>query len=191
MSILEILLVGVGLSMDAFAVSLCKGLGMTGRINVRHLLVLGVFFGGFQALMPLLGFFLGDVLYIYIIRFGHWISFALLAFIGGKMLFDAIRERNEPISEKDKRIHIGEMFILAIATSIDAFAVGVSFSLSSVNIGIAVLIIGITTFVLSVLAALIGHFMGVKLRTPARLAGGAILVGIGIKILVEGLMTQI
>lgn len=187
MGIIEILLTGVALSMDAFAASVCKGLGMC-RLNIKHTLVIGIFFGGFQALMPTLGYLIGGIFYEYISRFGHWISFALLAFIGIKALIDAIKERGQDVCETDTRIKFGEMLILAIATSIDAFAVGVTFSLISVNIVLAVTLIGCTTFVLSVIAVIIGHLVGTKYRTPARIIGGIILIILGIKILVEGLI---
>lgn len=187
MGLLEVFFTGVGLSMDAFAVSVCKGLGMT-RVNKKQALILGLFFGGFQALMPALGFLLGSLFYSYIHTFGHWISFGLLSFVGIKALIDVYREWGDEITEKDTRLSILEVFILAIATSIDAFAVGVTFSLMEVNVLMAVIIIGITTFVLSILAVYLGNLVGTKFRTPARIAGGIILLVIGVKILVEGLL---
>jgi len=182
MSIIEILLVGIGLSMDAFAVSVCKGLSL-GRIRAKHVLIAGVWFGGFQALMPIAGFYLGGLFLEYIVEFDHWVAFALLAFIGGEMIkgsFDNEEERNASMGVK-------EMFLLAIATSIDALAVGISLACLNVNIWISASVIGITTFVLSAIGVLMGSFFGARYQKKAKLLGGIVLVGIGIKILLEGL----
>lgn len=188
MSILEIFLIGIGLAMDAFAVSVCKGLAMT-KVNYKTCFELAVFFGVFQALMPLLGYFLGDFFYIYFEKFGGPIAFVMLLFIGGKMLIDGIKERDEEIdiSKKDIPIGLVEVLILAIATSIDAFAVGVTFSLLSVNIILAIVIIGITTFFISFGGVFIGNILGGLFRTPARIAGGLILIFIGVRILITSL----
>ena len=189
MGIWEIFLIGVGLSMDAFAVAVCKGLAMI-KVNKKHALIIGLFFGGFQALMPLLGYYLGDVFYKYIIRFGPIISCVLLVYIGGKLALDGIKERNEKEDELecDPSLSIKELFLLAVATSIDAFAVGVTFVLLSVNVFKAVVIIGFTTFVISVFAVFLGNFAGIRYRTPARILGGIVLIVLGLKILIESLI---
>lgn len=189
MGLWEIFLIGVGLSMDAFAVSVCKGLAMS-KVNKKHALIIGLFFGGFQALMPLLGYYLGDLFYKYIIRFGPIISCLLLVYIGGKLVLDGIKERNEneESSGCDPKLSLRELFILAIATSIDAFAVGVTFVLLSVNIFKAIIIIGLTTFVISVFAVFLGNIAGIRYRTPARILGGIVLIFLGFKILIEAFM---
>ena len=166
-----LLLMGVGLSMDAFAVSICKGLSMR-KVNKKQCLVIGLFFGGFQALMPFIGWVLGSQFEQYITSIDHWIAFILLGFIGGKMY--------PPLDFK-------EMFILAIATSIDALAVGITFAFLQVPIVEAVSIIGITTFVISVIGVYVGNFFGNRYKKKAELAGGIILILIGLKILLEHL----
>ena len=188
MSILEILLLGVGLAMDAFAVSVCKGLAMR-KVNIKQTAVIALFFGGFQALMPLLGYFLGSTFAAHVKQVDHWIAFILLAYIGGKMIADAIREMKEvpEVDELDPPLNIPELFIMAIATSIDALAVGVTFSFMEVNIFLAVSVIGIVTFVLSAIAVFIGNIFGVRFRTIAQVAGGAILVLLGTRILLTHL----
>ena len=188
MSILEILLLGVGLAMDAFAVSVCKGLAMR-KVNIKQTAVIALFFGGFQALMPLLGYFLGSTFAAHVKQVDHWIAFILLAYIGGKMIADAIREMKEvpEVDKLDPPLNIPELFIMAIATSIDALAVGVTFSFMEVNIFLAVSVIGIVTFVLSAIAVFIGNIFGVRFRTIAQVAGGAILVLLGTRILLTHL----
>lgn len=187
MGLFEIFLIGIGLSMDAFAVSLCKGLCME-KVIKKQALLLGLFFGGFQAMMPLLGYFLGEFFYSYISTFGPWISFGLLAYVGGKMAWDGIKERNDPVScVINPALPIGELFMLAVATSIDAFAVGVTFSLLEVEIISSVLIIGVTTFVLSIVAVIIGNIAGAKYRTPARILGGVLLIALGARIIISAL----
>lgn len=189
MSILEILLIAIGLAMDAFAVSICKGLGMS-KINKKQLIMIALFFGTFQAFMPLIGYFLGNFFAKYVTAFSHWISFALLLLIGGKMIIDAIKERNDEdvVDEKDKLLNYRELFLLAIATSIDAFAIGVTFSFyENINIWIAVLIIGLVTFIISSIGVILGNIFGSKYKFGATIAGGIILVFLGIKILLEGL----
>lgn len=189
MAILEIVLIGIGLSMDAFAVSVCKGLAMT-KINKKQVLALGLFFGGFQAIMPLLGFFLGDFFYDYISKFGPWISFVLLVIIGFNMAREGYVERNDCgcDTEMDKPLPFMELLLLAIATSIDAFAVGVTFSLMQVSIFSSVIIIGCTTLIISIAGALIGFFAGGKYRTPARIIGGGVLIFLGVRILLTSFM---
>ena len=183
-----LLLMGVGLSMDAFAVSICKGLSMR-KVNKKQCLVIGLFFGGFQALMPFIGWVLGSQFEQYITSIDHWIAFILLGFIGGKMVVEAIREKDEAVEvgKMDPPLDLKEMFILAIATSIDALAVGITFAFLQVPIVEAVSIIGITTFVISVIGVYVGNFFGNRYKQKAELAGGIILILIGVKILLEHL----
>lgn len=183
-----LLLMGVGLSMDAFAVSICKGLSMR-KVNKKQCLVIGLFFGGFQALMPFIGWVLGSQFEQYITSIDHWIAFILLGFIGGKMVVEAIQEKDEAVEveKMDPPLDFKEMFILAIATSIDALAVGITFAFLQVPIVEAVSIIGITTFVISVIGVYVGNFFGNRYKKKAELAGGIILILIGLKILLEHL----
>lgn len=186
MSIAELLLIGVGLSMDAFAVAVCKGLNMR-KVNKVHCFVIALFFGGFQALMPWLGWILGRQFEQYITSIDHWIAFVLLGFIGGKMIFEALKEEEEEINKTDSRLDVKELFLLAIATSIDALAVGITFAFLNVSILPAISIIGCTTFVLSAIGVFIGNIFGSRYKSKAELAGGIILVLIGVKILLEHL----
>ena len=187
MGLFEVIMIGVGLSMDAFAASVCKGLAMR-RLNVKNMLVIALFFGGFQAMMPCIGWFLGKQFEEYITRFDHWVAFALLAFIGGKMIFDVFMGGEENSSgEKNDCLNIKEILTLAVATSIDALAVGISFAFLQVNIIKAVSVIGVTTFVLSAAGVVIGNMFGARYEKKATLAGGIILVLIGLKILLEHL----
>ena len=183
-----LLLMGVGLAMDAFAVSICKGLSMR-KVNKKQCLVIGLFFGGFQALMPFIGWVLGSQFEQYITSIDHWIAFILLGFIGGKMVVEAIREKDEAVEvgKMDPPLDLREMFILAIATSIDALAVGITFAFLQVPIVEAISIIGITTFVISVIGVYVGNFFGNRYKKKAELAGGMILILIGLKILLEHL----
>ena len=184
MTFFELFLIGIGLSMDAFAVSICKGLSMQ-KIDKKYMLCIALFFGGFQALMPLLGYALGSRFSGYIERFGHWIAFVLLAFIG----FHMIRESREEAEEEKPYtgINFKELFILAVATSIDALAVGVTFAFLQVNIVPAIVIIGCTTFVISLAGVYVGNVFGARYKSRAELTGGVILVLIGLKILLEHL----
>ena len=177
---IELLLIGVGLSMDAFAVSICKGLAMR-RVNKKQAFVIGLFFGGFQALMPFIGWALGTQFESYITSIDHWIAFVLLVFIGGKMIAEAVRpeDENVEIDKLDPPLDLKEMLVLAVATSIDALAVGI--------IGEAVTIIGLTTFCISIGGVYVGNFFGNRYKKKAELAGGIILVLIGVKILLEHL----
>lgn len=188
MGFVELFLIGVGLSMDAFAVSICKGLGMK-RLNMEQALVIGLFFGDFQALMPLIGWALGTQLADFITPIDHWIAFILLALIGGKMLFDAFREDDEEEAgePKDTRLDLKELLMLAIATSIDALAVGITFAFLGVNIVVAIAVIGVTTFALSVVGVAVGHVFGARYEKGATIAGGIVLILIGCKILLEHL----
>lgn len=184
---LEIFLIGVGLSMDAFAVSVCKGLGMR-KINKLHTIIIALFFGGFQAFMPFAGWLLGTRFEKYITNIDHWIAFALLLVIGGKMVYEVIKGEDEEIDDnKGDALDIKELVILAIATSIDALAVGITFAFLSYPVLQSVSIIGITTFVLSIAGVIIGNVFGSKYKSRAELAGGLILILIGLKILMEHL----
>lgn len=188
MGIVELALIAVGLSMDAFAVSVCKGLGMK-RLDMGQALVIALFFGGFQALMPLAGWALGSGFQSYIEPVDHWIAFALLAFIGGKMLYDAFHEEDgdEPVAGEAARLDLKEILMLAIATSIDALAVGVSFAFLQVDIVPAISLIGVITFALSLVGVAAGHQFGARFEKPATIVGGLVLILIGLKILLEHL----
>ena len=186
MGFLELLLIGVGLSMDAFAVSICKGLNMR-KINYRHAFVIALFFGAFQAIMPLLGYLLGKQFEQYITSFDHWIAFLLLLFIGGKMVIEAIKGGDESEAAKDPALNLRELFLLAVATSIDALAVGITFAFLQVEIFSSIALIGCTTFVISFAGVVIGNRFGSRYERKAEIVGGVILVLIGVKILLEHL----
>lgn len=216
MGFIELILIAVGLSMDAFAVSICKGLGMR-KLNYKQALIIALFFGGFQAIMPLIGWALGVQFQHYIESIDHWIAFALLAFIGGKMLWDALREGPEvPCSSassaveqgsdpldlldsskttsvltteeaNDGKLNLRELFMLAIATSIDALAVGITFAFLQVDIVPAVTSIGLITFCLAFIGVVAGNRFGAKYEKPATIIGGVVLILIGLKILLEHL----
>lgn len=182
---IQLFLIGVGLSMDAFAVSVCKGLGMQ-KVNKKQCALIALFFGGFQALMPFIGWVLGKQFERYITNIDHWIAFILLALIGGKMVWEALKKEEEAIVVRENSaLNIKELFMLAIATSIDALAVGVTFAFLKTPILSAITIIGITTFVLSVIGVYVGNIFGNKYEKKAELAGGVILILIGLKIFVE------
>ena len=182
-----VFLTGIGLSMDAFAVAICKGLKMQ-KINYKQMGLISLFFGGFQALMPFIGWTLGYSFKEYIEGFDHWVAFALLVFIGGKMIYEAFKGEDD-VENGD--FDIKELFVMAIATSIDALAVGIAFAIDGINtlfdILLSIVIIGITTAVLSAIGVFIGHKFGAVYKTKAELAGGIILILIGIKILFEHL----
>ena len=186
MGFLELFLIAIGLSADAFSVSVCNGLNMR-KLNLKHAYLIALFFGVFQAVMPLIGYLLGTGFSEYIEKFDHWIAFALLAFIGGKMVIEAIREKDGGPEEKTDALSTGELTVLAVATSIDALAVGITFAFLKVNILPSVLLIGVTTFALSLGGVLLGNRFGAKYKTKAEVAGGVILVLIGLKILLEHL----
>lgn len=185
---IELFLLGVGLSMDAFAVSVCKGLGMR-KLNKKQAVIIGLYFGGFQALMPLIGWLLGSQFQKYITSIDHWIAFILLGFIGGKMIIEAVREWNEEeiVEVTDAPIDHKNILVLAVATSIDALAVGITFAFLNTPIIEAISIIGITTFVLSIIGVIVGNFFGSKYKSKAEFIGGLILVLLGVKILLEHL----
>ena len=182
MNLWEIFLVAVGLSMDAFAVAVCKGLKMP-KINPKQTGIIALFFGGFQALMPLIGYFLGKQFEQYIVSIDHWITFVLLGIIGGKMIYESFKKDEDD----NGGFSIKEIFVLAIATSIDALAVGITFAFLQVNIAISVSLIGIITFTLSAAGVFIGHKFGEKYKSKAEFTGGLILILIGLKILLEHL----
>lgn len=186
MGFFELFLIAVGLSMDAFAVSICKGLKMQ-RFNVRHAGVIALAFGGFQALMPVIGWFLGKQFESYITGIDHWIAFVLLAVIGGKMAVESFKKEEEDSSKENEKLDVKELLVLAVATSIDALAVGITFAFLQVSIVPAVSLIGVITFVLSAVGVFIGHKFGAKFKSKAELAGGIILILIGLKILLEHL----
>ena len=198
MSLLELFFIAVGLSMDAFAVSLCKGLVMD-RLRTGDGLLVALFFGGFQALMPIAGYYLASNFAGYIEAYDHWIAFLLLLFIGGKMLWDVYKESHSPQENtaaedaaitEDAAVYqpvpLGELILLAVATSIDALAVGVAFAvLPGVHIFSAAAFIGCTTFVLSFIGVVLGFKTGKLLEEKAQILGGLILIAIGVKILLE------
>ena len=185
---IELFLLGIGLAMDAFAVSVCKGLGMR-RLNKKQALIIGLYFGGFQALMPLIGWLLGSQFQKYITSIDHWIAFILLSFIGGKMMIEAIREWNEEetVDVMDAPLDHKNMLVLAVATSIDALAVGITFAFLDTPIIEAITIIGITTMVISIIGVVVGNFFGSRYKSKAEFIGGLILVLLGLKILLEHL----
>lgn len=184
MALWELFLLGVGLSMDAFAVSVCKGLAMK-KATLKAELTCGIWFGGFQALMPLIGFYLGTLFADAIQAFDHWVAFGLLAIIGGNMLKEAFSSEEE---EADADLSVKTMFLMAVATSIDALAVGISLAMAGdVNIWIAITLIGITTCLLSAVGVAVGNIFGSRYEKKAEIAGGIILILLGIKILLEHL----
>ena len=183
MSLIELFLIAVGLSMDAFAVSICKGLSVR-KAEIKHSLIVGAYFGGFQALMPAIGYVLGRQFESLITSVDHWIAFVLLGFIGGNMIREALKGEQE---ELDDSFTFRTMLPLAIATSIDALAMGVTFAFLQVQIVPAVLFIGVTTFVLSAIGLKVGNVFGAKYKSRAELFGGVVLVLMGIKILLEHL----
>lgn len=183
----EFVLLGVGLAMDAFAVSVCKGLAMR-RVNKKQALVIGLFFGGFQALMPFAGWMLGSRFEQYITNVDHWIAFLLLGFIGGKMILEALKpEEPEEIGEMDPPLDLKELLILALATSIDALAVGITFAFLDYPIVEAISVIGVVTFVIAVGGVYVGNFFGNKYKNKAEFVGGVILVLLGTRILLSHL----
>lgn len=183
MSFLDLIITAIALSMDAFAVAISKGLSV-GRVKIKHGLIVGSYFGGFQALMPLIGFLLASSFAVYIQAYDHWIAFALLGLIGANMIREAISSEEE---EHNDSFAFSVMLPMAIATSIDALATGVSFAVTGTNIWIAISIVGVTTFAFSAVGVKIGNIFGAKYQKKAELAGGVILIALGIKILAEHL----
>jgi putative Mn2+ efflux pump MntP len=183
---LELVLIAVSLSMDAFAVSLCKGLCMK-RMRYGRATVIAFFFGGFQAVMPLVGWMLGTQFAQYITRWDHWIAFILLSYIGGKMIWESLRGKPDETCATDDRLDLKELLLLAIATSIDALAVGVTFAFLGTDVVPAVLEIGVITLALSFAGVWIGNRFGTRFKRGAEIAGGVVLILIGLKILFEHL----
>ena len=188
MTFIELFLIGVGLSMDAFAAAICQGLSMT-RIKRGHALTVGLYFGGFQALMPFIGWMLGSQFADRIQQYDHWIAFILLVLIGGNMIREALSgdEEDAAQAETDLRLDHKKLFLMAIATSIDALAIGVTFAFLETAILPAIGIIGCTTFCISVAGVAVGCWFGARYKKRAEITGGAILVLLGIKILLEHL----
>ena len=186
MSITELLLISVGLAMDAFSVSVCKGLSMK-KLNLKGGVITALFFGVFQAVMPVIGYSLGSRFTSAISSFSHWVSFGLLAIIGGKMIYEALKGDDGSEEGKEYRLDIKELFLLAIATSIDALAVGIVFAAQKTDLLFSVTMIGVITFALSLAGVFIGHRFGSKYEKKAEIAGGIILILIGLKLLLEGL----
>ena len=184
MNFLSLLMLAVGLSMDAFAVAVCKGLALK-KITFRHALIVGLWFGGFQALMPLLGYLLAAQFREAIAAYDHWIAFGLLVLIGGNMIREAVFEKEE--AETDSALSFRSMLPLAVATSIDALAVGVTFAFLDVRIVPSVTLIGVTTLILSMLGVKAGSLFGAKYEKKAEILGGVILILLGIKTLLEHL----
>ena len=183
MSVIELLVLALGLSMDAFAVSICKGLSVP-KLQAKHCLICGVYFGGFQALMPLIGWALGIKFQSMITNIDHWIAFVLLAVIGANMIKESFSKEEEC---PDASFGFKTMLTLAVATSIDALAVGVTFAFLNVSIVPAVLLIGATTFVCSAVGVKIGNVFGNRFQSKAEFLGGLVLIAIGLKILIEHL----
>lgn len=186
MDLLSLFLIAVGLSMDAFAVSVCKGLA-TPKYKLKYSMICGAWFGGFQALMPAVGFLLGVNFKKYITAIDHWIAFVLLALIGFNMIREALKNDDEGA---DPSFTVKSMSLLAVATSIDALAIGITFAFLDVNIVAAVLFIGVCTFVISAAGVKIGSAFGTRFKSKAEIAGGAILIILGLRILVEHLMNS-
>ena len=184
MSTYELFIIAVGLSMDALAVAICKGLSMA-KMSWRKGIIVGLWFGGFQALMPLIGYLLGAQFESKITAFDHWIAFILLGLIGGNMIREGVSGGEE---KTDDSVSIKSMLPLAIATSIDALAVGVTFAFLRVNIVYAVSFIGVITFLLSTVGVKVGNVFGARYKSKAEIAGGVILILMGLKILIEHLM---
>ncbi len=185
MGIFELIATAVALSMDAFAVSVCKGIS-TGKVKIKHMLICGIWFGGFQGLMPLIGYLLGSSFEKYITPVDHWIAFALLGLLGANMIKEALSKKCDESADASLAIPI--MLTMALATSIDALAVGITFAiLPDVNIWLAVGLIGVITLVLSAIGVKVGSVFGAKFKKPAELGGGIVLVLIGLKILLEHL----
>lgn len=183
MSLLTLFITAVGLSMDAFAVAICKGLAMK-KLSWKKALIIGLWFGGFQALMPTIGYLLGTRFESYVTAIDHWIAFVLLALIGANMVKESFSKEEESSNDS---VDFKTMFLLAIATSIDALAVGVTYAFLQVRIVPAVSFIGVITFTLSIIGVKIGNVFGLKYKSKAELTGGIILIVMGIKILLEHL----
>ena len=185
MDLLEIIIIAIGLSMDAFAVSITLGLSVE-KLKIKEVLIPGIYFGFFQALMPFIGYFSGIHFANKIQEFDHWVAFVLLGFIGGKMLKDSFSKDEAKVNKNP--FLFKTMLLLAIATSIDALAVGITFAFFEINIFRAIIIIGLSTFCISVIGVRIGNAFGAKFKSKAEFFGGIILVVLGLKILIEHLI---
>lgn len=183
MSTLALFFLAIGLSMDAFAVAVCKGLAMT-QITLKKAIIVGLWFGIFQAGMPVIGYVLGSGFQKQISSIDHWIAFILLALIGANMIREALSKTEE---EANDSLSFKNMLVLAVATSIDALAIGITFAFLTVNLPKAIILIGITTFILSIIGVKIGNIFGTKYQSKAEFAGGIILIILGLKILLEHL----
>ena len=183
MNVIEILLISIGLAMDAFAVSICKGLQLT-KMDWDKATIVGLYFGSFQALMPTIGYFLGTTFENLVTKIDHWIVFILLIFIGTNMIKESLSKSEKNINNK---VNFKTMILLAFATSIDALAVGITFAFLNVNLILSITLIGITTFILSIIGVKIGNKFGSKYKQKAEITGGIILILIGLKILLEHL----
>lgn len=189
MDFISIIVIAVGLSMDAFAVSMTSGCVMK-QLRIKYALRMAVFFGGFQAIMPIIGWFAGSTFKVYIENIDHWVTFVILSIIGIKMIWEAfvIEKEDENTSQSNDKLIV--LFGLALATSIDALAVGITFSILNANIYISALIIGCITFILSFLGVFIGCKFGAMFKKKVEILGGVVLIGIGVKILLEHLLTK-
>ena len=183
MGILEIFLISIGLAMDAFAVSVCKGLSMK-KMNWKKAIIVGIYFGLFQGLMPIIGYILGETFEDVITKIDHWVAFALLSLIGLNMIKEALSKEKESFNDN---VDFKTMVILAIATSIDALAIGITFAFLKANLLLAITMIGVITFILSVIGVKIGNKFGDKYEKKAEFTGGLILILMGLKILIEHL----
>lgn len=183
MGIFEIIVIGISLAMDAFAVSICKGLSMK-KMNWKNALIIAIYFSVFQTLMPIGGYFLGTVFSDFVKNIDHWLAFILLSVIGISMIKES---RDDEIEKRNDKVNFKTMLLLAIATSIDALTVGVTFAFFKINLILAVSLIGIITFILSIIGVKIGNKFGDKFQNKAELAGGIMLILIGLKILLEHL----
>lgn len=184
MTFLSAVLLGLGLSMDAFAVSVCKGLAV-GKVRWKHLLSAGLWFGGFQALMPLIGYYLGSFFRVYIERVDHWVAFILLALIGANMLREAFSKEDEKPADGSFGFRV--MLVMALATSIDALAAGIALAMEDTNVFLSVGCVGVITFLFSAAGVKIGSVFGEKYKAKAEIVGGVILILLGLKILLEHL----
>lgn len=188
--IISAILLGVGLAMDAFAVSICKGLAV-GKVKMSHMAIAGAWFGGFQMLMPLIGYFLGSSFHSYIAKFDHWVACILLVLIGANMLREALSKKED---DNDTNASFGfkTMFVMAVATSIDALAVGIALAMEeNTNIWLSVTCIGVITFILSAIGVKIGSVFGDKYKKKAEIVGGVILIVLGLRILIEHLVGSV
>lgn len=190
MGFVEIFLLGIGLSMDAFAISVCKGLNMK-KVNIKNIVIIALFFGFFQFLMPIIGFYFCRSFESYVKNFDHWIVFGLLLILGSKMIIECLTEKEskeEILPLAQNKLNYKELFFLSIATSIDALAAGIALAVSSsINIFISCGIIGVTTFVLSLVGVFVGNLFGERFKKPAEIIGGVTLILIGLKVLLEHL----